>query len=187
MTHPAYAVARNISGPPLLVEPIADRQASGSAEIVIAWTGDYDAVMVDLWNVRPVTDSVQLRAELSGDGGATFDTGVSDYQFRHVAWLAAQTNIVGPGAYLPMCTVGGVGNAAEENAQWSLILPRPFDTGIKTQIIGSGGQQGSTGNPASLALFGYRDAAGRVDAIRFFLESGNIAEGRFTATGLRKG
>ena len=185
MIYPGHSVSRLISGPPVLFEPIADRQASGDAQIDIAWTGDYAAVFIDIFNARPATDLQEFRCRTSSDGGTTFDAGASDYDFRLMGWFASQTNSAGPAAFARISP--DVGNAADEACHFSMILPHPFDTTEQTQFIGFGGMVNNAGAPATLQLYGRRAAAGRVDAVRFFFAVGNIAEGRFTATGLRRG
>lgn len=186
MLYPGYNVARNVSGPAVLFEPIADRQAAGDAQIDIAWTGDYAAVFIDIFNARPATDTVTLFMRTSSDGGATFDSATSNYQFRLNGFFGSQTTNFGLATAIHM-SAGNVGNAANENCHCSMILLHPFDTAEFTQVIGHGGMANNAGAPATTQLYGRREAAARVDAVRFFFAAGNIAEGRFTATGLWRG
>lgn len=186
MIYPGFGIARNVSGGPVVTELIADRQAADVAQIDIAWTGDYDAVFMEVANVRPVTDGANFRMLTSSDGGSTFDSGVSDYRFRHNGFFASQTTTGGQAPYIDI-SAGVVGSDSFENCRFSLVLPLPFDAAEFTQVIGKGGTQGTGNNPASTQLYGQREAAARVDAVRFFFASGNISEGRFTASGLRRG
>ena len=175
----------SVGGPRVVWEPVADREVSDVAEVVIVWTGDYEAVMVDITNAKPVTDNVQPRIQLSGDGGSTFDGGASDYYNRAHFWHTSQTTFGNAQAHIQLTRDSTQqGSQANEWLFCRLILARPTDPDSKTQGIGWGGYGGSVPDYHTSMYFMQRDAAKRIDAFRFYYDTGNVSEGRIIATGL---
>lgn len=177
-----------VSGPPVLWEPIIDRDVSNVATVDLVWAGDFDAVLIDFSNVKPVTDNVEVQLQLCGDGGATWDAGASDYYYRSHFFHTTQTTRGNAGAFIGLTRIGpaiGQGNAANEWNRGNLIIARPFDPATKTQLIGRGGYEDLTPSIHSWQVFAQRDTAKRTDGLRFLYGSGNVSEGRFIAYGLR--
>lgn len=174
------------SGPPVLWELIADRNVSSLATVDLIWTGDYAAVIIDFSNVKPATDASEPWLRLSGDGGSTFDSGASDYYTRGHYWHTSQTTRGSAMAQCPLSRVtSDQGNAANEWWHGRIIIAKPLDASTKTQLIGMGGYLDNVGNITQWRLFGQRDTAKRTDGAQFRYDSGNVAEGRFVAYGLR--
>ena len=175
----------NVSGPSVVWEPIADRDGSNVAESAIVWTGDYDVVIVDISNAKPVTDGVNPRVQLSGDGGATWDGGASDYFNRGHFWHIDQRTQGNAQAYLELTRFNvSQGNLANEWCFVRLMLARPLDPNSKTQVIGWGGYGGTIPDYHTSMFFMQRDTAKRTDGLRFYYSSGNISEARIVAAGL---
>lgn len=175
----------SIGGPRVVWEPIADREVANVAEVPIVWTGDYDAVIVDISNAKPVTDSVVPRVQLSGDAGSTWDGGASDYYNRGHFWHIDQRTQGNAQGYLDLTRFNvPQGNLANEWCFVRLILARPLDPNNKTQAIGWGGYGGGVPDYHTSMFFMQRDAAKRTDGLRFYYSSGNISEARIVAAGL---
>lgn len=189
MQHSNLPLLGNVGGPDVVWEPIADREVSNAAQAVIDWTGDYDAVIVDISNARPATDDAHALVELSGDGGSTFDGAPSDYYNRFHVWGNSQVtlgNAQSSGPLTLQIANNGQGNLVDEQLQAQLIIAKPMDPNTKTQIIGTGYYLTSVGPvPVSTMFFLQRDAAMRTDAVRYYYSTGNISEARLIATGLR--
>lgn len=175
-----------ISGPPPLLVPIGRKTASASPTIEFAWTGDFDKVVFDFHNLRPATDNTTLWIRTSSDGGATFDAGASDYQFTAHIFGSGVGRDSGPGDHMQFSTTAAstnaLGNGADEFACGEIVLYRPFDTTRRTMMRAYGGHA-ILGVMLDDMSSGYRNVAGRVDAVQFLISSGNIAEGEFIATG----
>ena len=173
-------------GPPVIWEPIADRDVSSLATVDINWAGDYDAVVIHFANAKPVTDGVQPRMRLSGDGGSTFDSGASDYFNRSHFWHTTQTTEGNAQAFIPLSRLSvPQGNQPNEWSRGRIIIARPADPATKTQLIGFGGYDGTVPDIHNWQCFAQRDTAKRIDGWRFYYASGNVSEGRFIAYGLR--
>lgn len=189
MSHMNLPLLGEIGGPGVIWEPIADRLISNQAEAVISWTGDFDVVMVDISGAKPVTDNVEARVQLSGDGGSTFDSGASDYYNRSHWWSSGQATQGNAQAYglLTNTTSGSnaQGNDVNEVLAAQLFFARPLDAGTKTQVIGTGGYAAPNSAALSTMVFFQRDTAKRTDAMKMFYSSGNISVARIIAAGLR--
>lgn len=186
--YPGYDVARQISGPPVLFDPIVDEDIPTSTlNYDIAWTGDYNAVFIELTRCQSDLDGTQLYMLMSSDGGATFPEGASDYRFRcNSEGTATATQAGDPGTIIGMTTLSGIGSAANETGDFSIILPSPPVIGRKSAIIW-GGHIKSNALPVTDLTYGYRDTLTIVDAVRFRNGGGGLwTSGRARAFGLRR-
>ncbi len=175
-------------GPPVVWEPVVDRQIVNQATVDLVWQGDFDAVIVDWSNVKPVSDNVYPALRLSGDGGATFDSGASDYWFRSHYWHTTQTTSGNAGSEVTLSRIGAVVQAGNNVNEWHrarMLIARPFDATTKTQAILRGGYEDTTPSIHSFMTFMQRDMAKRTDGVQFRYQSGNVSEGRFIVYGLR--
>lgn len=179
-------------GHPELLVPIG-REVVSSAQgtVDFTWAQDFDEVIFRLANVVPVTNDTELHGRTSADGGSTFDGAATDY---HLQSTVSQTGIAvnrttGSGApYLVLIGTAnanhGIRNDAGEGGSGMFTMPYPFEA-RETEIYGWGGY--SAGASANQFLFqsgGYRQSTAKVDAFRFFMSTGDIAEGTFEAWGL---
>jgi len=158
----------------------------------------YDAYVFVLINVIPATDAVHIHMTTSSDGGSSYDSGASDYN-----WLMARNK--------DMVSDGGDGGDADaDDAHIALI----GDNSGAANVIGSDSDEhGVSGqiwlyDPAStknthgtydlmyqsttpenlvnIAKGGFaRMSAADVDAIRIEFSSGNIESGQINAYGVK--
>lgn len=180
----SHGMAAQVSGPPVLFEPIADRDAAGETNLDVFWTGDYEAVFLELSDVVPVVGAAGFLLRTSGDG-STFDAGASDYQYRFSGWSSGTNSSLGPGSFVPIGSANGVGNTAINGVRWSLIIPSPSVAATRKQIIGHGSRD-ITGLTLTSQIYASRDAAGIVNGVRFYWGSGSFTSGRLVASGLRR-
>ena len=177
-------LAGPVSGPPQIFDLIVDEKASSVATYDLTWTKDYRAILVEIMELTPVTNNTILQFRTSGDGGATFDGGASDYRTQSVsvtnllrfAQLSSHNSIYTHATANQMASSGG----------WTgtVVIAQPFE-GVRTAIYGQGGYL-STGaiGPAVTKLHGHRNAAARVDGFRMFMDVGDIASVAVRAVGV---
>jgi len=188
MIYPGHDIARQISGPPVLFDTIVDEDIpTGVVPYDIVWTDAYAAVFIELTRVQSNGDGQQMYMLMSSDGGATFAQDASAYWHRVNSHGAGVATAVGsPGTVIGMTTLGGIGSAAGETGDYSIILPSPSVSGRKSAIIW-GGHIRADGNPYSDMSYGHRNADVAIDAVRFQSGGGSLwTSGHARAFGLRR-
>ena len=182
-------LAAPVSGPPQWIEPIADDVISNALTHDITWTGDYEAVLIDLLRVVPVTTNTNLRYFTSSDGGANFDVGATDYRYQTIAVTAGNVQAFAQVAsnvhMLFHSSAYQSSNFADGGYTLLMTIPRPFRSQY-TGLYSHGGYYGTNGpGSAVLRSVGERKEVGRVDGIRFQFDGGsNISTGRIRAWGI---
>ena len=150
----------------------------------------YDNYLVVLSNVKPVTDAVNFLCRTSTDGGSTFDSGGTDYE-----WVLHYSvgNAVGgeSGTETSIRIAGfsggnGVSNvAADLGVTGELLVIRPHEA-TKSVVQGNLTYQRDLSSAWEVnRVAGFRDATTDVDGLRFLFSSGNIASGTFNFYGLK--
>ena len=172
-------------GPPQLFDPIADDVVSNAATHDILWTKDYRAVLVSIDHLVPVINDTLLRVRTSSDGSATFDAGATDYRYELMTVANVQRLLQSSlDAYIQ---IGGLGSNLSSNADFGyhadLVVAQPFHA-KRTMLHGQLGYWPNEGIVTSGTVYGLRLAAGRVDALQFFMSAGNISTARIRATGV---
>ncbi len=168
MIYPGYDIARQISGPPVLLDLIVDEDIpTGVVNYDFGWTATYEAIFIELTRCQSDGDGNRLQMEMSFDGGASFDVGATDYRHRNSSWSTVTATLGGATGLIGLSTDVGIGSAANETGSYSIIIPSPAKTGWHTAIAW-GGHVTNSGGQRSDGTFGYRDASlGPLDAIRF--------------------
>ena len=179
-----------VSGPPQWIEPIANLEfVGGEARAEIVWTTDYELVLVDTLKLLPETDNVNCWLRTSGDGGTTWDAGVSDYQAQAMSVSAANLQRFNNSMATDQIWVNATALQVDANIAYGgvtvrFVVQRPFNAEY-TQIQGIGGYYGQSGPGSATTLFsGARKEAGRVDGVSVNFGSSNIAGGRVRARGI---
>lgn len=187
MTALGLGVASQISGAPVLFDPIVDEDIEvGVLNYDVAWTGDYAAIFIELSEIQSTGDGNAFYMQMSDDGGATFGEAASDYRFRNDTWGTGTTTLAGPLGLIGLSTNTGIGSAANEKGSWSIIIPSPSVSGRKT-VLAAGQHTNPSGNMNMNRTFGYRDADQIVNAVRFKTTGGaTYVSGHCTASGLRR-
>jgi hypothetical protein len=166
---------------------IGSATASDSANIEFLLDNTvYSSYEVVFDSVLPATDAASLYMRFSSDGGSTFDSGASDYEYA--ARIVASNGVVS--------------DKSDENASGfiisDLIGTAAGETGVsgKADLTPSGGGRPSVrwqvSRVSSGNFLGYYRGAGElkatveVDAIQFTMSTGNIASGKVYLYGLEK-
>jgi hypothetical protein len=147
----------------------------------------YDEYIVDLLNVYPTTDSVELLFRTSTDNGSTFDTSYN-YASARVS-SGASTVSGGFGSSASSIALSG-GGSVRNTAQYGgislrLRIVRPSATQM-CQVSWQGGYANTSGGIITVFGFGERASAADVDAIRFFFSSGTVSSGTIILYGVKK-
>ena len=157
----------------------------------------YDAYLFVLINVIPVTDAVNLGMFTSTDGGSSYDTGSSDYNWSFVRAVSYNSDSGDDGdadadddsISLTGNNSGGanvVGSDANEHGVSGQIwLYNPASTQNTHGTYDLMYQSNTPENFVNIAKGGYaRMSAADVDAIRLSFSSGNIETGTINAYGV---
>jgi hypothetical protein len=163
------------------------RTASSSTSLDFTDLPDSASIMFILCDILPATDNANLQIRTSnGTGGSpTFDTGGTDYGYglhglstaSHVASATASASSI-----LTMATLGGTGisNVAGETCNGTIYLYNPLGSGY-TVLRGTLGYINQDALPAVYDFTGARKSGAAVNAVRFFMSTGNIASGKIYA------
>ena len=166
--------------------------ATASNDATVEFTGlssSYRWFIVEISNLVVATDDVDLLMRTSTDNGTTWDSGASDYVFVHRG-RRISANLAGYNYAIDFMriTAGGstrsIGNATNENMCATVMLFNPSDTNY-TFMQARSSWMAASGDFSSSCLSGIRLSAADVDAIQFYLDSGNITSGRFTLYGVK--
>ena len=171
------------AGPPQIWLPISEQVISNAAQADVVWPGlDFAVVRLRLIGVVPVTTANALNLRTSGDGGATFDSGASDYSYHRVARWSSQAFANSPGINRAILNTNQANNV-NYGANGAILIWSPGDArhtmGLSPLVILDNG-----GNVVHQQCRFTRLSAGIVDAVRFYYDTGNINQGRIVADGL---
>ena len=168
-----------------------------SSDATIDFTGfddaSYDAYLLVLINVIPVTDNVSAMVRTSTDGGVGFDAGASDYAWSIVhqddgGTLAADTDAADGAMDLRGDAASSqIGSAAGEYGMsgtvWIFGPGLANDTHFKWEVMYESSSASAV--PNTTRGGGYRISAADVDAIQFLFSSGNVESGTLNLYGIK--
>ncbi len=165
------------------LEFIASLDASSSA--TLSFTGfdpsKYDSYLFTFHSIVPANDDVDFQFITSSDTSShSYDSGSTDYIDLHVVNgaignLAQRAN----GRIFP-----SIGTGSGEIGFWGSCEILAAHLAKRTFIISNAWGYHYSGNLYHYQRVGYRDEDAQVNAIRFFMESGNIASGTITMYGM---
>lgn len=165
--------------------------ASASAQLdFTAWRDDalYDDYLIKLSNIRPVTDAVDLLMRMSTDGGSSYDSG-ANYGWRAFIFTTGATAVGGAeggATSIPLnYAVGHLGNDANRSYNATIYLYAPGGANYK-EVSGQILYFSQDSFRVSGNIGGSYESTTAVDALRFFMSSGNIASGTISIYGLAK-
>lgn len=170
------------------LEKLEEKSASASATLDFTNYIDaqYQSYFFVILDIVPATDGAVFYIRTSTDGGSTFDSGASDYQYSYVVMLAGSS--VGQGsstAATQIITSGAIGSLSGEGLAGTVELFNPSNTVQHKHVSFCITQRNSAGILRFIDGTGTRSAAADVDAVRFFMNSGNIASGKIILYGRR--
>lgn len=169
---------------------LSSATASSSASIeftsLIDSTYEMYAIMFD--GIYAGTDDSYLLLQVSTDNGSTWVS--SGYMYGNVRSNMYSSGVTGENstsaAHLPVTTTAGtvqIGNDATQAANGLLFLQGVNDTSARTSLSGTTTNT-NTGGENNVYVSGVYDATTAVNAIRFTMDSGNIAAGTITLYGV---
>lgn len=172
-------------------EFISSATASGSSEITFTGlSSTYDTYMITMQGVQPSTDGSIMQMQTSTDGGSTYDSGASDY-----AWNSAGTNdggTIDPEGSTGDTKIGlageqgseELGSGTNETLAGNIWMYNLSDTEY-SKFNFNFSYLDLVADHCSLTGGGARLSAADVDAVRIFMDSGNISTGTFKLYGYK--
>lgn len=179
--------------PPSAMSLITSKTASSSSSLDFTDLPAASAILFVLTDILPATDNANLQIRTSsGTGGSpTFDTGGTDYGYglhgistaSHTASATASNSSI-----LTMASGAGLGisNAAGEVCTGTIYLYDPTGTTAYKFFRGTLGYFNQDALPATYDFNGVRKSTSAVNAVRFFMSTGNIASGTIYAYKISK-
>jgi hypothetical protein len=167
---------------------ISSVTASSSATVSFTSIGaTYDTYMITFTRVIPATDNVRMRLRTSTDNGATYYSTAGDYKYASMSLGSNGTTYdapAGDGEYIEMqgTSLDNDANSGGLNGVFYLYKPASANTILTTWNTAHVQNTGTVvvitnGAGGSIP---YAD----VDAIQFYMGSGNIASGTFRLYGI---
>jgi hypothetical protein len=183
----------NASGGTLILLSTQTASASATISFTTGLDSTYDEYIFKFINVRPATDSVNFTFNLSTDSGSNYNvTKTSTFFFGYhneadndtgVIYEAAQDLAQSTGEEI---IVPSLGNDADQNASGSLTLFNPSSTTYVKHYIARVNDMSAADYMNDCYKAGYGNTTSAVNAIRFKMSSGNIADGVFKLYGVKK-
>jgi len=174
---------------------ISTQTASASANISFTTGLDstYDEYIFKFINIRPATDNVNLTFNLSTDAGSNYNITKTTTFFRSIH-DEADTNtdlsynttydLAQSTAFQPLSIF--IGNGADESCSGSMTLFNPSSTVYVKHFISTLNTYDSSNYSCEYFMAGYGNTTSAINAIRFQMSSGNIADGDIKLYGVKK-
>ncbi len=187
----AWVVSPSDSAAMILIES-KTASASATIDFTAGLDDTYDAYELRFSNVKPATDDVQFWLRLGQGAGPTYAT--TGYGYAGNMTNVSGNNSQGSSSDSRIAlsfTSGsgnGVGNGAGESISGTLSFDNPETTdfmNVRVHAAYISASAGGINNYTGMGL--YNTAGGVFTALRFMFSSGNIAAGRFSLYGIRKG
>jgi hypothetical protein len=165
--------------------------ASDSSSLVFTSSIDstYDVYVFIIADLVPASDDRYLWMRTSTDGGSSYDSGSSDYVYTGVQaenGSYSYSAITSSGAnVIYISNAGGQSDGSTHVGTGEVRLFKPSGTS-KTEIHYKTGGGKSDDTIDMLSGVAFRDSAADVDAVQFFLNTGNITSGSIRMYGIKK-
>jgi len=163
----------------------ADVSSAATVDVTQFDATKYDAYEFVIMNLIPANDNAVLYMRTSSNGGSSYDSGASDYAYGAWQVSGAGGTAIGDTADSEIHITSLLGSDAGEDGTSATVRVIGPHLAKKTQMHWSGGQFRSDGIFYSTTGAGARLSSADVDAVRFFMSSGNIESGTITMYGLR--
>ena len=138
---------------------------------------------VIITNLVPVSDGTAFYMRTSSDNGSSFDSTAGDYSYTGRFLNSTASYGYNSSASAAFIYLGhqAAGSSANENLNYRVRLFRPGNAGNFTKILND--CIGYTSTPFTGGGFGggVRESAGKVNAVQFYMSSGNIASLKWKA------
>lgn len=184
------------SEPGMELLAVVTASASATLDFESVITSDFSSYLFVFEDIRPATDIRALRMRTSTDNGSSYDNGASDYLWRqdleHVAGTPTLDETITSGGASSIDLAAkdnqaqtGIGSGAAEGLSGRLWLLGPLGTVMPKRIFGDFLFIGGGGAFLTSHTKAVRDGNGDIDAVRFFMSSGNITSGTIKCYGLK--
>jgi hypothetical protein len=165
---------------------ISAATASTSDSIDFTLPSGYDEYEIRILNALPSADSQHMWMRTSTDGGATYDSGASDYWWNMSNIANGTESLDFDAADSKMSIAVNVGNVAGEALSGVYRITLPADA-TPTMISGYGlSWRFGNGNIAHGAFSGQRLSFADVDAVQILPASGTLISGKFALYGVKR-
>jgi len=166
---------------------ISTGTASSSAQVdFTGLSSAYATYAVVFSAVVPATNGSELDLRTSTDGGSTYDAGSGNYvQANFYSTQSVGATSFGSGSVTAISMSGGASNTATHGGISGFIMIGQPSNANRCLVTGqSSYYSGGLTSHVLMSISGARVAAADVDAIRFKMDSGNIASGTFKLYGI---
>lgn len=164
-----------------------EASSSSSLDFETGIDDEYDLYMLVLTDILPATDAAQPYLRISDDGGATHESGVSDYSHESVQSAnGTVTGASGSAAQIPLSPNSGAGNLSDEGFSAKILMYSPATAGRKTSFNWLMELVASNGALRLVWGAGRYETAGATNGLQLLLSSGNIASGKAALYGLKR-
>lgn len=169
---------------------IEKKTASSSTSLDFTLPAGYDAFRFTLFSIAPATDDSALYVRFSNDGGSTFlaGTGYSSSAVGRQSAGTVEAIDVSGGAQIIIGSADisdSIGNDVREALSGSITVYGALNAAVNTKLTGEITYAAASAGEVVLTVGGRYVAAEAHNAIRFFMESGNIASGIIAIEGFR--
>ena len=153
---------------------------------------DFDVYELVFVNLVPVTNATALWLRVTTDGGSTFKSGATDYQWATFFEVNNASSNNGSGGDTKVGLVGGSGSisntASRAGANGTFRIYGPLDTTVNTAVHGHGVHQSTTNSnlATNLLTAGQYLATTAVNGFQLLMSSGAIASGSAYVYGIAK-
>ena len=183
----------NASGGTLILLSTQTASASANISFTTGLNSTYDEYIFKFINVRPATDNTQLTFNFSTDSGSnynvtkttTFFVAIhSESDALSLLEYSGGLDLAQSTSFQPLTSEQGSG--ADENSSGSLQLFNPSSTTYVKHFIASGCANDTDDRCRNYYSAGYGNTTSAINAIRFQMSSGNIADGIIKLYGVKK-
>lgn len=152
-------------------------------------SGEFTDFKFELKNIIPASTANSLYMRFSTNGGSSYASGASDYNYegKYVDSTGAESQFSSSGTtQIAIMVPSLLGNGTGQSYSGTVRLTDPLNTSVYKSVIVSAEAYTSTPRGVRLVSGGrYIASASAVNAVRFFLSSGNITSGTFECWGVR--
>lgn len=167
------------------------KTASASSELVFTGLANYTEIVFKFVDVVAATDAVGFYAQTSTNNGLSYDSGAADYSCvvrgdtsggsSALAGSTSDTKIT----IIPNGASYSLGNATGEAVVGDFTITNPTGTAKRYGMLRVGYLQNQGFMGSSYGSW-VRNSAADIDAIRFYMSSGNITSGTIYCYGIKK-
>ena len=183
----------NASGGTLILLSTQTASASATISFTTGLDSTYDEYIFKFINIRPATDRVNFTFNMSTDSGSNYNvTKTTSFFYSYHSESGVTSSLEYQGAYdLAQSTsfqplLPAVGNSADESGAGTLTLFNPSSTTYVKHFISTTNSYDGLDFSINSFIAGYGNTTSAVNAIRFQMSSGNIADGIIKLYGVKK-